>query len=508
MFKQDEATLIRANNNIITLGAGITGEREDGRGDEGVSHGINGNNQISENNYHAETAAHDMFAASILNLANRLAILEASTTITSIAIVGTVSRIWTEKLMFVSLSAIYDEAKATSWSIRNGITGALASFDFGDGRKREYTTGEMAMYDGKDYHKIHGQRNPNLNAPTFDGSGRQGVGIIDLDYLLVSAVDRYETCPRRARMILTSLKMKNGVTFGDLENLGGTEPLPIHFHDVNMKIIRYFDVEHKEGTVGSFQNEVISKGQVNPNFNASKIALNIASVGIFIALKAAGLDLEKTFETVTSAYNELIKQGGTMAEFFAVDETDTAWLHTLSVEDALVRLQDLATEDYGGPFALAYEYENDSLLGRGAKVGCDTFGNVKSGTYSHATLIDKTGLTQVGSFRNHTLGGKTIDAIVLSYRPREEYNTLTYAGLRSASKFGFDTLEYEFRGVNTGFDLAVDASASLWRNASPTRTEFVEGEGDAIAMNGKLFAVYDYSATAWKWVKGDTSLIS
>jgi hypothetical protein len=506
---QDEDVLYRSTRHATVLVSGTEGERGDGRDENDHNDDYDGNTTMHYVGVEDESTAHDAIHSAILRLSSRIATLEAVTTLTTVSIIGTVSRLWTESLLFVAMSGIYDESKARSVAIATGFVGFPGSIFARDENLRHYTPAEEEMYWGREYNKIHGQRNPDLDHPRFNGSGREGVGFGDIDHMIVSAVERYESCPRRVRMHLTALKMKNGVVFGDLENLGGTEPNLAHFHaNPETKVIRYFDVEHTEGTVGSFTDKVVSKGAVPTAFNATGVAVSVVTLGIVLALKRGGFDLESSYNTFQSGYNNLMKHGGSIADYFNISSVPTGWLHTNSAKAALKRIQDNAAEEYGGPFGLSYSIENDATIGRGAKVGCTGKGQVITGNYTHSQLIDKTDLTLKSSFRNHTHHGKVIDNTAISYTPREEYNTRIYAGDRSGSQFGFDTLEYDFRGVNTGFEMAVDTAGTFWRNATPTRVGSVEGEGDAIAMEGRLFAVYDYSVAQWKWVRGDTSLLS
>jgi hypothetical protein len=495
--RQEDDTYLETLSKAITYTNAT--ERGDGldEEDDGESHL---QNTTMESDRTRESAFHELVASNLARLTSRIGILEGYPTPTTIAITGVVSKLWSERHLVVAISAIYDECKAKSWGIENlALRGAYG--------KQFYTSNERSMYAGTEYHKIHGQRNPSVTSSEFLGPGREGVGYGDLQYILSSAVDRFETCPRRLRMHMGVLKMKNGVTFATLQNLGGTEPSATHFHP-ETKMIRYFDVEHKEGTVGSFTNKVISKGPLGPGFALVEAVIDFASLGIVIALKRGGIDLEGTYTKVSDGFNQLVKSGGGLSDYFNVSTLDTSWIHVDSTKHALTRIQDAAAEDYGGPFPLAYEVEKDGFLGRGARVGCRSNLSLAVGDYSHGTIISTSGLNKLTSFKNHTHHGKTIDNGFVSYTPREEYNTTLYQADKAHSKFGFDTLEYEFRGVNTGLDMFVDAAGSLWRSATPTRTEYADGEGDALTMDGRLFAVYDYGTTTWRWVKGDTSLIS
>jgi hypothetical protein len=494
---------------VLRLITSTERERQDARGDNDNDGTYDGNNQVIVSDSDAEAAAHDALASAMLRLSARIATLEAVLVLTSVPITGRVSRLWTEPLLFVALSAIYDEAKARSVFIASGTSRLAGNLD-AEYASRYYTKNEQQMYWGEGFNKIHGQRNPNLDTPNFSTAEREGVGLRDLDHMIVSSVDRMERCPRAYPVYLTALKMKNGVTFGDLENLGGTDPSASSFFHPGNRFIRKFEVKHEEGTVGSFTSKVVSKGSPSALFNYVGTEVDLATAGVLIALKAAGLDVEKGFDQMSTLFNDVVMAGGSISDFFNIGTVDTNWLHTHSVEQALTRLQDHATEEYGGPFPLAYDYETKGTINRGARQGSTGQGVNVRGDYTYAQLIDKTGLTFLDSFRNHTWRGTAIDNTLVSYTPREEYNTRMYAGNRTNSLFGFDTLEYEFQGVNTEFAMAVDPASTYWRNASPTRIEPADGEGDAIALNGRLFAVYDYSGgpAQWKWVKGATSLIS
>jgi hypothetical protein len=467
---------------------------------------------------HAEVV-HQMFHDSLNSIYCRLVALESVLTETAVNITGNLSRLWTKHLLSVSLSTCYVEAKAKSIGIMNGFNSpgeviaatvvpgygaatALISNRGGISRK------ERTFYNGKKYKKIAGAHNPQWNG-TFSKASREGVGDLHLQDVMSTFVERIETVPKVVTMTLGVLKQRPGILLADVAALGNTEPDTTTHFWTNTTIIRTFDVQYDAGTAGSYPSEEgTSSGTIDSSFARDQFVIEVAELAVLFALKRNFFGVGDALDSAKDALEEITSLNDTVSNVYAKFAGKVSnYIRQKEASDAVKHYQDNAKLGFGDVFLTADQVAEDKFLARIARQGKAASGRDFWGT--HTYFMSTTGLTQTDSFKRHSKHSVPLKSDFVDYTPRVEYNTRIHTGAQEHSLFGFDTVEYYLRGVNTGLDLFVDSSAAFWRDVgTPTETAPKPGQGDALTLNGTLFAFYDYAATSWKWVRDETGVIS
>jgi hypothetical protein len=466
---------------------------------------------------HAEVA-HQMIHDSLNSIYCRLVSLESVLTETSVNITGNLSRLWTKHLLSVSFSTCYVEAKAKSLGILNGYNSAaevIAATSFPlygavialNSSRGGISRKERTFYTGKKYKKIAGAHNPQWNG-TFSNSSREGVGDLHLQDVVSTFVERIETIPKVVTMSLGVLKQRPGVVLGDVAALGNTEPDTTNHFWTNTTIIRTFDVQYDAGTAGAFPSEEgTSSGSIDSSFARDQFIIEVAELAVLFALKRNFFGVGDALDSAKDALQEITSLNDTVANVFTKFEGKVSnYIRQKEAADAVKHYQDNAKLGFGDTFLTADQVSEDRFLARIARQGKAANGRDFQGT--HTYFMSTSGLTLADSFKRHSKHTVPLKSDFVDYTPRVEYNTRIYTGAQEHSLFGFDTAEYYLRGVNTGLDLFVDNSATHWRAGSPIETAPKPGQGDALTLNGTLFAFYDYATTTWKWVRDETGVIS
>jgi hypothetical protein len=366
---------------------------------------------------------------------------------------------------------------------------------------------ERTFYNGKKYKKIAGAHNPQWNG-TFSKASREGVGDLHLQNVVSTFVERIETIPKVVTMTLGVLKQRPGVLLGDVSALGNTEPDTTNHFWTNTTVIRTFDVQYDAGTAGAFPSEEgTSSGSIDPSFARDQFVLEVAELAVLFALKRNFFGVGDALDSAKDALEEITSLNDTVANVYAKFSGKVSnYIRQKEATDAVKHYQDNAKLGFGDVFLTADQVAEDRFLARIARQGKAANGRDFQGT--HTYFMSTTGLTLADSFRRHSKHTVPLKSDFVDYTPRVEYNTRIYTGAQEHSLFGFDTAEYYLRGVNTGLDLFVDSAAAKWRAGTPTETAPKPGEGDALTLNGTLFAFYDYATTTWKWVRDETGVIS